>query len=90
MIELIKHALILVIEVMIFTIIGSVIISWLRAAGVRVPYYHPVVRAVESLAETMLRPLRHTFPMTGGGFDFTPMAAIILLEILRRIIERVL
>ncbi len=88
--DLIRHMLLLAIEVMIVAIIGSVIISWLRAAGVRVPYYNPFVRAIEAIADAILRPIRNAFPMTGGGFDFSPMVAIIILEILRRIIIRVL
>ena len=77
------------ISVMIFIILASVVISWLRVARVRVPYGHPVVRAIDGAAEAMLRPIRRAFPAAAGGLDFSPMVALLLLYILRRIIARI-
>ena len=78
------------ISVMIFIILASVVISWLRAARVRVPYGNPVIRGIEGAAEAILRPIRRAIPTAGGGLDFSPMVALILLYILRRIIARIL
>lgn len=78
------------ISVMIFIILASVVISWLRVARVRVPYGNPVIRAIDGIAEAMLRPIRRAIPTAGGGLDFSPMVALILLYILRRIIARIL
>ena len=78
------------ISVMIFIILASVVISWLRVARVRVPYGNPVIRAIDGAAEAMLRPIRRAIPVAGGGLDFSPMVALILLYILRRIIARIL
>jgi len=78
------------ISVMIFIIFASVVISWLRVARVRVPYGNPVIRAIDGAAEAMLRPIRRAIPVAGGGLDFSPMVALILLYILRRIIARIL
>lgn len=88
--DLIRQLLLLAISLMMAAIIGSVIISWLRAAGLRLPYSNPLVRAIEGAADLILRPIRNAFPITGGGLDFSPMVAIIILEILRRIIARLL
>jgi uncharacterized protein YggT (Ycf19 family) len=85
---LVKQAMDLVILVMIGAIFGSVIISWLRMIQVRVPYGSPLVRAIEGTADLMLRPIRERLPMAGGGLDFSPMVAIMILYILRSVIIR--
>jgi uncharacterized protein YggT (Ycf19 family) len=85
---LVKQALDLVVLVMICAIFGSVIISWLRMAQVRVPYGNPLVRAIEGTADVMLRPIRERLPAAGGGLDFSPMVAIMILYILRSVIIR--
>jgi len=58
-------------------------------ARVRVPYGHPVVRVIDGAAEAMLRPIRRALPASAGGLDFSPMIALLLLYILRRIIARI-
>ncbi len=78
----------LVILLMMMAIFGSVIISWLRAFRVQVPHYNPVVRLIEGTAELMLRPIRRAVPTRGGGLDFAPMVAIIILYIVQRLIAR--
>ena len=71
---------------MMAAILGSIILSWLRVARVRVPYGHPLVRLIEETADLMLRPIRRAIPASAGGLDFSPMIALILLSILRRIV----
>lgn len=83
---IVEHA----ISVMIFILLAGVVISWLRVARVRVPYGNPLIRAIEGAAEAMLRPIRRAVPVTGGGLDFSPMIALMLLYILRGIIARIL
>lgn len=85
---LISQLLDYAIFVMTLAIFGSVIISWLRASRVRVPYDNPLVRAVEGLADLMLRPVRERLPVAGGGFDFSPMVALLILYALRSIVGR--
>jgi len=84
------NALILVINVLSLAILASVIISWLRAFGVRVPYYHPVVRIIDETADLILKPLRRSIPATGGGLDFSPVIALVLLQIARQLLSRLL
>jgi len=81
---LIQYAIML----MMLAIIASVIISWLRAFRVQVPYSNPLVRAIEETAELMLRPIRRAIPTAGGGLDFAPLIALIILSILQRIVAR--
>jgi len=77
-----------IIWLLMLVILAGVVISWLRAFRVRVSYYNPLVRAIEGISETMLRPIRRSFPTTGGGLDFAPMIALIVLAILQGIIAR--
>jgi uncharacterized protein YggT (Ycf19 family) len=56
---------------------------------VKLPYYHPVIRGIEELADLIVRPIRRSFPTAGGGLDFAPMIALIILYILRAIIRQV-
>ena len=78
------------ITVMMLAILASVIISWLRAFRVQIPYGNPLVRAVEDAADLILKPIRRAIPATGGGLDFSPLIALILLSILQRIVARLL
>lgn len=73
---------------MMLAIIGSVIISWLRAFRVHVPYGNPLIRAIEDTSEMILRPIRRAVPTAGGGLDFAPFIALIILSILQRIVTR--
>jgi len=84
----IKKLLLFAIWLMMTTIFATVVISWLRMFGVRVPRYNPIVRAIEETADLMLRPIRNAVQTTGGGLDFTPMVAILMLYILQMIILR--
>jgi len=86
--EPVRNILGLVIWALMMTIFASVIISWLRQFRVRIPEYNPVVRAVEETAELMLGPIRRAIPTTGGGFDFSPVIAFMILYILQKLIGR--
>ncbi len=84
----VQRLLLLAIQVMMAAIIGSVIISWLRMFRVRIPYGNPLVRLIEETANLLLRPIRNAIPATGGGLDFSPLVALILLSILQAIVLR--
>ena len=69
--------------VMMMAILASIVISWLRAFRVSVPQNNPLVRAIEDTADLMLRPIRRSVPTAGGGLDFAPMIALVILYIIR-------
>jgi uncharacterized protein YggT (Ycf19 family) len=73
---------------MMWAIFGGVVISWLRAARVKVPYGNPFIRVIEEAADLMLRPIRRNIPASGGGLDFSPMIAILILYTLQAVIAR--
>ena len=78
----------LVISFLSLAILASVIISWLRAFGMRLSYSHPVVRIIEETADLVLKPIRRAIPTAGGGLDFSPWIAILLLQIARTLISQ--
>jgi len=71
---------------MMLAILASVVLSWLRMFRVRVPYGNPLIRAIEETADLMLRPIRNAVPAAGGGLDFSPLIALLILSILRSVI----
>jgi YggT family protein len=60
-------------------IIIRIIISWVSAGG-----YNPAVAMVYSLTEPLLRPFRRLIPPI-GGFDISPIFALIALGALVRL-----
>ncbi len=84
----IANTLNIIIEVLILTIFVTVIFSWARMFGMRISPYHPVVRVIEQSADLVLGPIRRNMPTAGGGIDFSPMIAIIILYIIRQIVIR--
>jgi len=83
---LLRDLLLLAISAMMLAILASVVLSWLRMFRVRVPYGNPLIRAIEETADLMLRPIRNAVPATGGGLDFSPLIALLILSILRSVI----
>ncbi len=86
--------LILVIRILVIIIFISVIFSWIRAFGGRVPRYNPVVRFIDRIADAILDPIRQVqnriTRSMGVGFmpiDFSPLIAIILLQLLTALLD---
>ncbi len=54
---------------------------------------HPIVVTINTfiyqVTEPVLGPIRRTLP-SFGGFDFSPMAVLIILILLRRVVDSVL
>jgi YggT family protein len=77
-----------VFQVAALAILARVLVSWLPMAGVRVDPYHPVIRFLYQITDPILEPIRRF--TTFGMMDFSPIAALILLEIIRRVLVMVL
>ena len=60
------------------------ILSW-----VRVDPFHPLVRLLVRVTEPILAPFRRLIPPT-AGLDFSPLVAFFALEVLRRIVLRLI
>jgi YggT family protein len=65
-------------------ILARVLLSWFRLDS-----YHPVVNFVYQITEPILRPLRNIIPPL-GMIDISPIVALILMDIIRRIIQAII
>jgi YggT family protein len=51
--------------------------------------YHPVRRAIDSVVEPLLSPIRRVVPLI-GMLDFSPLILIILIQVVSNLIIRFL
>ena len=66
--------------VLTFAIIGRALLSWFNPNP-----HNPLVEFLVTVTEPILAPLRAIMPRM-GMIDLTPMVAIILLQVVRRIL----
>jgi len=64
-----------------FLIIVRVVLSWVSTGG-----YNPAVAIIYTLTDPVLRPIRRIIPVM-GGFDLSPIFAIILVGALVRVVS---
>lgn len=76
-----------IIQVLFLAILAHALLSWLIIAGVRNEMVVRLYQSVGAALEPLYRPLRRVIP-TFGAMDLTPLAAIILLLILRSVVIR--
>ena len=74
----------LLFQALSFAIIARALLSWFNLGP-----SHPLVRILYDITEPVLAPLRRVVPMI-GMFDITPIVALILLDIIRRVLVDVL
>ena len=69
------------------------LLFWLDVISVILSYfmdpYHPIRRSVDSVVEPMLAPIRRVVPLI-GMLDFSPFILLLLLQLLRNLIIRIL
>ncbi len=81
--------LLYIIQILMLAIFAQVVISWLVVLGIRSPLILSLQRAVTTINEPIMRPLRKVIP-NFGMVDITPMVAIIVLIVTREVILKVL
>ncbi len=64
----------------IIAIIVQALLSWVSSGN-----YHPGVTLLYTLTEPVLRPLRQIIPPI-GGIDLTPLAGIVLLQVMKMLV----
>jgi YggT family protein len=79
--------LIQAIEALSFLLILAVLVDVIL--GYFMDPYHPIRRTLDSIVQPMLAPIRRVLP-TLGGFDFSPLVLIILIDIIESIVVRLL
>ena len=75
-----------IITLLLLTIVAHALLSWLLIAGVRNDAVTRLYVIIGMALDPLYRPLRKVIP-TAGMLDLTPLAAIILLVILREMIR---
>ena len=75
--------IVLILDIIRYTLLAQVILSWLVVAGVKSDIVTRLYSAVSTLTEPILAPIRRVLPRT-GRFDFSVIAAFILILILRQ------
>jgi YggT family protein len=73
-----------------FLILIRVLLSWVNINPYRPAIDHPLVDLLHRITDPVLQPLRRIIPPLGGALDLSPVVALILLEILRQVVLRVL
>jgi YggT family protein len=74
----------IVFQVLWWAILIRVLLSWLPMANVRIDPYNPAVRLLYTITDPILEPLRRF--TTIGMIDLSPLVALLLLDILRRLL----
>jgi YggT family protein len=67
-----------------FVILARVLMSWIN-----IDPYSPVARAIYSMTEPVLAPVRNLLPQT-GGFDFSPIIVLFGIQFLGELIYQIL
>ncbi len=79
----------MILQVLVWVIIGQVIISWLVAFNVintQSNFVRTLLDALDRLTAPLYRPIRKVMP-DFGGIDFSPIVLIIAIQILRKLNE---
>jgi YggT family protein len=69
-----------------FLILIRVLLTWINTDPYNPVIQHPLVQILHRVTEPVLQPLRRVIPPIGGTVDISPVIALILLEILRRVL----
>ncbi|PKB60660.1 MAG: hypothetical protein BZY65_00630 [SAR202 cluster bacterium Ae2-Chloro-G2] len=85
--EFVSHFLNILSTVLYFGILARVLMSWIKV-GPGSPFV-PLLRLIYAITEPILGPIRRVLPKT-GMFDFSPIVALLILDLIRRMIEKVL
>jgi YggT family protein len=73
-----------------FLILIRVLLSWFNTDPRRAPINHPLLQLLNRVTDPVLNPLRRYIPPIGGTIDISPVVALLILEIVRQILVRVL
>jgi YggT family protein len=71
-----------------WAILIRVLLSWLPMAGIRIDPYNPIIRLLYSITDPILEPLRRY--TTVGMIDLSPIVALIILQVVQRMLISIL
>lgn len=75
----------LVIQIYIFIVIGRALISWVNPDP-----YNPIVRFLHKATDPVFYRIRRVVPLVFSGIDLTPIALLLLLTFVQRVITSIL
>ncbi len=71
-----------ILELLIFV---NALLSWVQPNPM-----NPIVRFLDRVSDTICNPIRRMLPTTLGGFDLSPLIAILAIEIVRWLLAHML
>ncbi len=80
-----KSLSLFIVQILLLTILAHALLSWLVIAGIRNETILRLYQSIGMMLDPLYRPLRRVIPAV-GMLDLTPLAAIILLVVLRELI----
>lgn len=70
----------LLFQLLTVLILVRAVLSWIQPDP-----YHPIVRALRQITDPLLMPIQRIVPPI-SGIDISPIVALILIEVLRRLV----
>ena len=70
---------------LVFTILSLLIFVRVLLSWVQVNPYNPLIRLLYNLTDPILAPFQRIIP-PAGGMDFSPLVALIVIDLLRRLL----
>jgi YggT family protein len=87
--RVILEIILILLDIYWWVLLAMIVLSWLIAFNVintRNQFVDMVWRAVNSLTEPLLRPIRRVMPKF-SGFDVSPIILFILIYVIQRVIQ---
>lgn len=75
-----SHTLVQIVDFVVQAAVLVIIIRAVMSFFPQIDRGHPVVVTLDRLSEPLLRPFRNLLPTTGIGIDFSPLFAILVLQ----------
>jgi YggT family protein len=79
----------MILQLLVWLIIGQAILSWLVAFNVintSSPFVRSMLTGLDRLTAPLYRPIRRLLP-DFGGIDFSPLVLILAIQVLRMLID---
>jgi YggT family protein len=81
--NLIRSIIVVLEQTLLLLILVKILLSYFMDP------FHPIRQSIDRLIEPLLRPIRQIVPII-GGFDFSPLILIILVEVIARLLLNLL
>lgn len=81
--------IVLILNALSFLILAEVVISWLEYARLIRTWKYPAIGTLRTVVQPILSPLRRAMPPASmGGLDLSPMLALIIIQVIIRLLGR--